>query len=214
LQTPQGFDPLFPALFRKLIEPAALFRTDREFYVHPDSDATLQLLGVRYVISADRGPMHPQLIGNPKFRLVGSNRPFYQVFEYLPAHPPYGWLSQDASGEVNLQGWTPEQRTFAVQSLRGGRLTLSEQFFPGWTASIDGRSAVVERWSGAFQAVDVPGGEHIVIFRFHQEWLWTGAGISLLALVALVFWVRLDGRYQTANPGVYTGTHLKRSPHP
>jgi hypothetical protein len=192
LLTPQGFDPFMSIEFRKLMQPVAHFRSERDFDVYLDNDAALQLLGVRYVISSESGPWYPQLVGSPKFRLVGSKRFFYHVFEYLQARPPYGWESDDTSAQVRLDGWTPEQRTFAVRSLQGGRFTLSEQFHPGWTVSIDGRRATVKRWRGAFQAVEAPGGEHTIVFRFREPWLGIGAGISLISLLGLAFWVGVD----------------------
>ncbi len=194
LMTPQGFDPFFTTQFRNLMQPLATFRTERDFDVNLKDDAALQLLGVRYVISSGGGPWHSQLVSDPRFRLVGSDEYFYHVFEYVRSRPPYGWESQDTSGQVSRREWTPEERTFTVRSARGGRLTFSEQFYPGWTVTIDGKRAALERWKGAFQAVQVPGGEHTVIFRFRQQWLGVGGGISLLTLIGLVFWAIFDKR--------------------
>ena len=67
-----------------------------------------------------------------------------------------------------------------------GKLALHEQFFPGWTAVIDGKASAVESWSGAFQAVTVPAGEHTVEFRYRSRLLGLGGGISLVALIGLV----------------------------
>ena len=50
------------------------------------------------------------------------------------ASPPFGW---DAAAAV--RAWLPERRAFAVNSATGGRFTLHEQFYPGWSAAIDGR---------------------------------------------------------------------------
>jgi hypothetical protein len=195
LSTPQGYDPLLSSQFRKFMEPLAHFRTERDFDVDPYNETALRLLGVRYIISADAGPLYPKLSGSPRFRLIGSNQFFYKVFEYVHAQPPYGWDSEDAGNELELRTWTPDERTFKARTSRGGRFRLSEQFYPGWTVSIDGRRATLELWSGAFQAVDVPAGEHTVAFRFRQRWLGVGAGITLVALSGLVFWVRHARNY-------------------
>jgi uncharacterized membrane protein YfhO len=88
--------------------------------------------------------------------------------------------------------WEPENRTFQVRAPAEGKLALHEQFFPGWTATIDGKSAAVEPWAGAFQAVTVPAGEHTVEFRYRSRLLGLGAAISLVALVGLVFWMRSE----------------------
>jgi len=192
LLTPQGYDPFISIPFRELMKTLAHFSTERDFEVDLENDAALRLLGVRYIISAERGPWYPQLVTNRKFRVIGSNDFFYKVFEYLQARPPYGWESKEVSAEASLREWTPEQRTFTVHSLQGGRFTLSDQLYPGWIVSVDGRRASLERWSGAFQAVDVPAGEHTVAFRFRQKWLGIGSYVSLLALFGLVSWARSD----------------------
>jgi len=115
---------------------------------------------------------------------------FYKVYEYLDAQPPYSF-----DGQVQRLVWQPENRTFQVRSEGGGKLALHEQLFPGWTASIDGKSAAVEPWMGAFQAVEVPPGDHTVEFRYHSRLLGVGGGISLVALVSLVFWTVINARH-------------------
>jgi hypothetical protein len=129
LSTPQGYDPLLSSQFRKFMEPLAHFRTERDFDVDPYNETALRLLGVRYIISADAGPLYPKLSGSPRFRLIGSNQFFYKVFEYVHAQPPYGWDSEDAGNELELRTWTPDERTFKARTSRGGRFRLSEQFW-------------------------------------------------------------------------------------
>jgi uncharacterized membrane protein YfhO len=86
--------------------------------------------------------------------------------------------------------WEPETREFDVRSETGGRFELAEQFFPGWQATVDGQPAPIERWSEAFQAVQVAPGEHRVVFRFRSSGLRVGALVSLLAILglAVVVW--------------------------
>jgi uncharacterized membrane protein YfhO len=115
------------------------------------------------------------------------------VYEYVDAQPPFSWEGS-AVTEVERRTWEPETRTFQVRTAGGGKLALHEQFFPGWTATIDGKSADVEPWAGAFQAVAVPAGEHAVEFVYRSRLLGMGGGISLAALIGLVFWIRAEKR--------------------
>jgi hypothetical protein len=185
LITPQGFDPLLTTPFRKMVETYAHFRTDRTFEIDPENYAALRLFGVKYVISSEYSKVYPKLKDNPHYRLLGSMPTFYKVYEYLEAQPPYSW-----EGEIERKVWRPEDRTFQVRSEAGGKLALHEQLFPGWTATIDGKGLAVESWSGAFQAVTVPPGEHTVEFRYGSRLLGVGGAISLVALTGLVFWIR------------------------
>jgi hypothetical protein len=188
LITPQGFDPLLTTPFRKMVQAYGRFRTDRMFEVDADNYDAMRLFGVKYVISSEYSPAFPKLKDNPHYRLMGSTPTFYRVYEYLDAQPPYSWEG-GAVTEVEHLRWDPENRTFRVRNPAGGKLALHEQFFPGWTARIDGKPAVVESWAGAFQAVAVPAGEHTVEFRYRSRLLGVGAGISLVALIGLVVWI-------------------------
>ena len=193
LMTPQGFDPLLTTPFRKMVETYGKFRTDRLFEVDPENYDALKLFGVRYVISSEYSPAFLKLKDNPHYRLLGSMPTFYRVYEYLAAQPPFSWEGS-AAAEVARSAWEPENRTFQVRAAADGKLALHEQFFPGWTATIDGKSAAVASWAGAFQAVTVPAGEHTVEFRYRSRLLGLGAVISLVALIGLVFWIVADGR--------------------
>ncbi len=78
----------------------------------------------------------------------------------------------------------------AVTSPGGGFLVLSESFYPGWQASIDGTTTAIVLTDGALQGVRVPAGEHIVDFVFASPTLRRGAQLSLLglAVVGLILW--------------------------
>jgi len=193
LITPQGFDPLLTTPYRKMAETYGHFRTDRVFEVDPENYTAQRLFGVRYVISSEYSKAYPKLKDNPHYRLLGSMPTFYKVYEYLDAQPPYSWEGNPGD-QIQRGAWEPENRAFQVRSASGGKLALHEQLFPGWTAIIDGRSVPVEPWSGAFQAVEVPPGEHAVEFKYWPRMLEWGGAISLISLVALGVWIRASLR--------------------
>jgi hypothetical protein len=184
LSTPQGFDPFLPDAYRSAITQAGgKFVSDRLFELDPDRDDLLQLLGIRYVISGSNGTLFPRLTAHSKFRLLQPATRYFHVFEYTAARPPYGWES--GSGEVEVLEWSAQRRRFRARSGEGGRFTLHEQLLPGWRATVDGRTAVLERWHGAFQTVTVAPGEHLIEFRYHSSMLRAGAWISLVSVIAL-----------------------------
>ena len=192
LMTPQGFDPLLTTPFRKVVETYGQFRSDRLFDVDPENYAALRLFGVRYVVSSEYSKTYPKLKDNPHYRLLESMPTYFKVYEYLEAQPPFTW--EGGSATVERRVWQPESRVFDVRSDAGGKLGLQEQFFPGWTAVIDGKSASIQPWAGAFQSVAVPPGEHTVEFRYRSRLLGLGAASSLLALAALLFWILVSSR--------------------
>jgi hypothetical protein len=186
LRSPQGFDPLFTTQYRRILENAAQFQSPWEFQIEPDQEDLLRLLGVRYFVTSENGPLYARYLASPHFQMMGPEVDYYyKVFEYRDARPAFGWESDD-SGTVERVRWTPEEREFVVHSAAGGLFALKEQFSPSWQAFIDGRRAPLEHWKTAFQAVSIEPGEHRVLFRFHSRGLRLGAWISLASLLLFV----------------------------
>ncbi len=198
LASPQGFDPFLPAQYRGFIEQFVRFDTNRTFQVDFENEPMLAALGVRYVITHEGAGRSARLAADRRFRLIGPDDSYYRVYEYLRAKAPYGFA--DGSGAVRPTGWMPERRAFAASSERGGRFFFIEQFYPGWSAAVDGRAVKIERWNGAFQAIAVPAGAHSVVFEYRTPYLLPAAAISLaafaaLAVVALGDWRRPKFRW-------------------
>jgi hypothetical protein len=190
LATPQGFDPMLTAQYIKLMKATEHMRSNVEIDIDPENKATLGLLGVRFLLTAAGGPLYEPLSKDPDFRLLEPSTSFYKIFEFVKARPPYGWVSGDGERKVDRVRWEPGTREFIVHSETGGRFALAEQFYPGWQATVDGSAAGIERWGEAFQSVQVPGGQHRVVFQFHSAGLRAGALVSLFATLALIVVVR------------------------
>jgi len=187
LITPQGFDPMLTTSYQKLMAATLEHpRSNLEFDIDPANKAALVLLGVRYFVTSEGGPLHARLSSDPGFRLLPPASSYYRTFEFMKARSPYGWIAPRGEAKAQCVRWEPEAREFVVDSETGGRFTLAEQIYPGWQATVDGSPAVIERWSEAFQAVTVPPGDHRVEFRYRSLPVRIGACVSLLALAVLV----------------------------
>ncbi len=183
----QGFDPFVPDQYRQLLAGKAVFSNDRTFEIDPERKDVLRLLGIRYVITNDSHPSYARMAADPEFRSLGKTK-YYWAFEYINAVPPFGWES--ATGQIDLVSWRPARRVLHASSSQGGRFVLRENIFPGWEASIDGKPSHIEPWSGIFQSVEVPPGEHSIEFRYHSPALRRGAyisGAAFLLLIAFIF---------------------------
>jgi hypothetical protein len=197
LATPQGFDPFLTAQYQELARTLGRFRTDRELDFDPANHAAMELLGVRFFITSEEGPLFQQLSASPRYRLLQPSVQYYRTFEATDAHPAYGWAGDGTTRGIEMTGWEPERRVFAVHGARGW-LYLAEQWSPGWTARVDGRPAPVERWRGAFQSVAVPPGDHRVEFVYLSAALLRGAALSLAAVLGIVAFTLFQRRPSSA----------------
>lgn len=80
---------------------------------------------------------------------------------------------------------TPESFALRVTTDGAGWLVLADNWFPGWTATVDGQPAAVARANLFACAVAIPGsGVHEVHFRYRPRSVVLGAAITVLALLA------------------------------
>lgn len=66
-------------------------------------------------------------------------------------------------------------------------LFISDSFYPGWQAKIDGKSTKIYRADYAFRAVFVPEGRHLVKFTYEPSNLKTSIIISSFTVLFLLF---------------------------
>jgi hypothetical protein len=69
-----------------------------------------------------------------------------------------------------------------------GLLVLSENYYPGWTATVDGAPAPILRVNYNLRGVVLDSGKHRVRFVFRPRSLYLGLLVSILAAVALAVW--------------------------
>ena len=91
----------------------------------------------------------------------------------------------DASGSVEWEMDTPGHRRLTVRSSGPALLVVSENWFPGWEAEVDGRSMPVHRVNLTLQAVEIPGpGEHSVTLRFTAPSVRSALRVTIVCALA------------------------------
>jgi uncharacterized membrane protein YfhO len=65
-------------------------------------------------------------------------------------------------------------------------LILSDTYYPGWKASIDGSPAQIFQANGSMRAVKVPAGRHVVSFLFAPRSLRISLYVSAGALAVFI----------------------------
>ena len=124
----------------------------------------------------------------------------------LLATPPRdGWLgerppTEPGSGYVGVASSRGETVVLNVDADGPGFAVLTDQFAPGWTATVDGEPAEVLRANHAFRAVRVPEGRSTVRFVYRPDVLYRGAAISATSLLGVALLALRARRTARANP--------------
>jgi hypothetical protein len=83
---------------------------------------------------------------------------------------------------------------YRVASEGDGFLILSQIWYPGWRATLDGASLPVFRTNHALVGCFVPPGQHVLVLEMTQPLLVRGAAASAVAFLVLVALIRADRR--------------------
>jgi hypothetical protein len=106
----------------------------------------------------------------------------------LPEPPPGGTQPGAPEGPVaalDVQVDGPRLQATVVAP-RDGLAVILDPFYPGWTATLDGRPVPILRADYAFQAVPVPAGRHELRLTYRNRWVGIGAAVSVATLLFLV----------------------------
>jgi hypothetical protein len=120
-------------------------------------------------------------------RLATGSDDFAQValLESTPASGFTGAPGAAAPAAVRFERDEPEHLVLDVDAPAAGFLVLSDQYFPGWKARIDGRDVPIHRANYAFRAVEVPGGQSQIEFRYAPMSVALGAAVSAVSVLAV-----------------------------
>ncbi len=76
--------------------------------------------------------------------------------------------------------------TIRASSPQDGWLILSDTFYPGWQATVDGAPAEIQMANEVFRAVEFPAGAHTIEFDYQPRSVLIGLIVSLASLVVIV----------------------------
>jgi hypothetical protein len=199
LLSANNFDPLLPGRYADWISALVLA---------PEASQTerLRLMDVGWV-GGEVGPQAPwvsyrRVPGALRARLVPQAIAAGSVTEALRVldAPSFDWNREvvlEAPTEVaRLEGGAGAAEVFAgpdpnrldvkVEAVAGGWLVLSDIWYPGWSASVDGVPADSYPADGAFRAVWVPPGASTVTWLYQPTSFRVGVLVSAGALVILM----------------------------
>jgi len=118
-----------------------------------------------------------------------------------PALSPPIQEGADLSGQkVELTRFGPDSLEFRVFSPADAFMVVSEVWYPGWKAYLDGRETNIFRTDFLLRGVSMPAGEHVLTMEFKPPLYRLGAALSLLTLGFMAWLVVRERRKKAAKP--------------
>jgi hypothetical protein len=199
-----GYDPLILRRYARYIRASQdLPPTDHLVnlsQIKNPSSKLLRMLNVRQVVS-EKGVTTID-VGFPYATMVSKAiiKPTVDVLEFMEEEdfdPQEMVILESEQAGSALHGNTPvgfksscsvldydnEHITLRASANRPGYLVLSEVFYPGWVATVDGKKVPILRANYLFCAIPLNRGEHEVRLRFVSWPFRIGVLISLLTVL-------------------------------
>jgi len=103
-----------------------------------------------------------------------------------PLDPP------GADGTVRFRSYEADSMALDVTSSGSALLVLSELYYPGWRATVNGHSVEIRKVDGALRGILVPSGKSQVVLEYVPMSFYLGAGLSgLTAICVFAAWLIL-----------------------
>ena len=104
---------------------------------------------------------------------------------------PASVAPQDSTAKVTLTSYDPTELKYKSHAAQTGLAVFSEVYYPeGWVATIDGKEAQIGRVNYILRALQVPAGDHEIIFTYKPKSIvmtetiaYSSLAILLLAIV-------------------------------
>jgi hypothetical protein len=109
-------------------------------------------------------------------------------------------VERAAEGSVEIRDETSERIALHTRGAEPGVVVLTDAWFPGWLAEVDGVEARVLRANVAFRGVAVPAGDHEILLRYSPRSLRNGAVLAALAALACASALRISRGRSTPAP--------------
>jgi hypothetical protein len=107
--------------------------------------------------------------------------------EPVPGWPKMGGpggSNPTLSSQARITGYFGDHVEVNVDSTGPGFLVLTDTWYPGWEATVNGQPAHIYRTDYLFRGVEVPAGHSVVRLEFRPWSFWVGLWVSILTWLA------------------------------
>ena len=122
---------------------------------------------------------------------VLQRREFDPAREVILEKSPAGFSPPGAprvKGSATVVSHTANEVSIETQSEREAVLVLTDSYYPGWTAEVDGKRTEILRADYVFRAVPLSAGRHAVVFKFRPGSFLFGAAVSCAGAAVWSVW--------------------------
>ena len=95
----------------------------------------------------------------------------------------FGFNNNNSNSTVKFERYDDQSFSLSSSTEKQSPLVVSNIFYPGWEASIDGKKTPIYKVNFMFQSILVPQGSHKVEFKFRPRSFYNGVYLSVFGII-------------------------------
>ena len=99
---------------------------------------------------------------------------------------------RQVKGNVTVISYTPNKSILDCETDQDAFLYVSDTYYPGWRAYVDGKETKIYRANLAFRAVEVPKGKHAIVFKYVPMSFYIGLCLTIIGFLLCIWLWRRD----------------------
>ena len=96
-------------------------------------------------------------------------------------------FEKNNGGSVEIKKYTPNFIAIQTVSTASSFLVLTDSYYPGWEAKIDGNETHIFRTDYTFRGVKIPEGRHEVTFTYRPKSFRYGVYAAIIGIIGMIF---------------------------
>jgi uncharacterized membrane protein YfhO len=100
--------------------------------------------------------------------------------------------NKDLRGHVKLVSYKANRFSLEYETSNDAFLYVSDTYYPGWRAYVDGKETNIYRANLAFRAIEVPKGKHTVVFKYVPMSFYIGLFLTLIGIALCMILIMRD----------------------
>lgn len=100
--------------------------------------------------------------------------------------------NKDLRGKVKLLFYKANRFSLEYEADSDAFLYVSDTYYPGWRAYVDGKETKIYRANLAFRAIEAPKGKHTVVFKYVPMSFYAGLVLTIIGILLCIWLWRRD----------------------
>ena len=181
------------------------FNEVMDFHINKGNSEVFNMLNTKYIIYRnDEGQLqyveNDEVNGNAWFvqQLKTVKHPDNEILALdslntkttavvLENHHPDRKFIVDSTAFVKLSSYAPNKLVYKSKNTHDGFVVFSENYYKnGWKVTIDGQEVSHYNVNYILRGIDVPKGEHSIVFEFNPKVVRSGSQIALISTILFI----------------------------